>query len=78
MLEGELFTLLEGTADAAFTVDQDGAIRSWNASAERLFGYTPAEVLNKSCHEVLKGCRGGTPPACAGNGCGLPDRKSVV
>lgn len=72
MLEGELFALLEGTADAAFTVDQDGAIRSWNASAERLFGYAPAEVLRKSCRDVLKGCCGAATPACAMNGCGLP------
>lgn len=71
MLEGELFALLEGTADAAFAVDQEGTIRSWNASAERLFGYTPAEVLRRPCHEVLRAC-GTAGLGCAANGCGPP------
>jgi PAS domain S-box-containing protein len=72
MLEGELFALLESTSDAAFTVDEQGAIRSWNASAEALFGYSSAEVLRKSCHEVLKGRCGPATQACAVNGCGVP------
>lgn len=71
MLEGELFALLEGTADAAFTVDDQGAIRSWNSSAEKLFGYSSEEVLRKRCHEVLKG-RCGQAPVCAVDGCGVP------
>jgi hypothetical protein len=37
MLEPELFALLEHTADAAYTVAEDGTICSWNAAAERLF-----------------------------------------
>lgn len=63
MQEGDLFALLEGTADAAFTVDGQGRIRSWNASAEKLFGYTCAEVLNRSCRALLEGRHG---PACQG------------
>ena len=39
MLETELFALLEGTADAAFSVDEQGRIRSWNRAAEKLFGW---------------------------------------
>jgi PAS domain S-box-containing protein len=58
MTEGELFAFLEGTSDAAFTVDEDGAIRSWNSAAETLFGYTCAEVLRKTCQELLDN-RGG-------------------
>lgn len=30
---------------AIVTLDRDGAIVDWNAGAERIFGYTPAEVL---------------------------------
>ncbi len=30
VLESELFKLLEGTADAAFTVDGEGFLCSWN------------------------------------------------
>jgi PAS domain S-box-containing protein len=72
MLDGELFALLEGTADAAFTVDEEGAIRSWNASAEKLFGYSSAEVLRKRCHDVMKGRCGPSPAVCLVNGCGMP------
>ena len=55
MLETELFELLEGTSDAAFTVTGQGEICSWNKSAEKLFGYTVAEALNKTCGAVLQG-----------------------
>jgi PAS domain S-box-containing protein len=54
MLETELFTLLEQTADAAYTVTEDGEICSWNGSAERLFGYAASEVLHRNVDEVLK------------------------
>ena len=37
MLQSELFELLERTADAAFCVDEQGAICSWNAAAEKAF-----------------------------------------
>jgi PAS domain S-box-containing protein len=56
MLESELFSLLEGTADAAFTVDEQGVIRSWNRAAEKLFGYTSSSVLQKPCAHLLQGC----------------------
>lgn len=78
MLEGELFALLEGTADAAFAVDEEGRIRSWNASAARLFGYTRPEVLNQFCYTLLQG-RGGAgcnarraAQPCALDGCHPP------
>ena len=55
MLEAELFAFLERTADAAFAVTREGQICSWNQAAERLFGYSSAEVLNRACYEVLDG-----------------------
>ncbi len=55
MLERELFSLLEGTADAAFAVDQEGTICSWNRAAEKLFGYASAEVLDKRCADLFRG-----------------------
>jgi PAS domain S-box-containing protein len=54
MLEPELFALLEQTADAAYTVTEDGEICSWNRSAERLFGYPAGEVLRRNIEEVLE------------------------
>jgi len=37
MLERQLAELLEGTTDAAFTVDLQGEIRTWNKATEGLF-----------------------------------------
>ncbi len=55
MLERELFTLLEGTADAAFSVDDRGLIRSWNRAAEKLFGYPSGAVLDQPCATLFQG-----------------------
>jgi PAS domain S-box-containing protein len=54
MLETELFALLEQTADAAYTVSEDGEICSWNQAAERLFGYPSAEVLGRNIDDVFE------------------------
>ncbi len=63
MLQRELFEFLEETADAAFCVNQQGEICSWNRAAEKLFGYSTSEAIGKSCHGLLQ-CRGslGTQP----------------
>jgi PAS domain S-box-containing protein len=53
MLESELFTFLESTADAAFSITETGEILSWNEAAEALFGFKESEVLHKYCYEVL-------------------------
>ena len=55
MLEIELFNPLEGTSDAAFAVTDQGEICSWNKAAEKLFGYTAEEAINKTCGSVLEG-----------------------
>ena len=54
MLESELFTFLEQTEDAAYTVTEGGEICSWNGAAERLFGYQASEVLHHNIDEVLE------------------------
>lgn len=54
MLEPELFALLEQTADAAYTVTEDGEICSWNGAAERLFGYPASEVVRRNIEAVLE------------------------
>src|SRR5574340_528244 len=63
MPQAELVSLLESTADAAFTVDEHGQICSWNASARELFGYSAEQVLNKTCDELL----GARAPAINGH-----------
>jgi PAS domain S-box-containing protein len=54
MLETELFALLEQTADAAYTVTEDGEVCSWNRAAEQLFGYPASEVLGRQIDELFK------------------------
>ena len=54
MLEAELFALLEHTADAAYTVTEDGEVCSWSKAAEELFGYPAEEVIGRNIHEVLE------------------------
>ncbi len=55
MLDTELFALFENTTDAAFAVNEEGTICSWNKAAEGLFGFAPKEVLHRTCYEVLEG-----------------------
>src|SRR5579871_6495410 len=66
MLAGEVYKLLDGTADAAFVVTPEGEICFWNAAAERLFGYSQADVLNRTCYEILKGRSALGAIVCAG------------
>jgi PAS domain S-box-containing protein len=72
MLDQELFDLLEGTSDAAFTVNDQCEICSWNKAAERLFGYSKAEVLQKSCQGLLQG-RGALGTQVYGDNCSIRD-----
>ena len=55
MLESELFALLQGTSDAAFSVTEEGEILSWNKAAEKLFGYSAGEAVHKTCYDILEG-----------------------
>ena len=55
MLERELFSFLENTSDAVFVVTGQGAIRYWNRSAEKLFGYSAAEAKRGTCFKLLHG-----------------------
>jgi len=54
MLETELFSLLEHTADSVYTVTEDGEICSWNAAAESLFGYPASEVVGRNIDDVFQ------------------------
>jgi PAS domain S-box-containing protein len=55
MRDALLFKVLDRTGDAAFAVDQEGVIRSWNKAAERLFGQVAADVIGRPCADLLQG-----------------------
>lgn len=44
----ELSAILRHSPFAVFTQDLNGIVRSWNARAEKIFGYTEAEMLGRS------------------------------
>jgi two-component system CheB/CheR fusion protein len=51
--EERLRLLIDGAVDyAIFTMTLDGIVDSWNVGAERMFGYTSAEIIGSSC-EIL-------------------------
>jgi PAS domain S-box-containing protein len=54
MLEAELFSLLEHTADAVYAVTAGGEICAWNSAAERLFGYSANDVLKRNIDDVFE------------------------
>src|SRR5690349_7229003 len=42
-----LAALVENSSDSIVSVDNRGILQSWNAGAQRLFGYTAAEMLGR-------------------------------
>jgi PAS domain S-box-containing protein len=69
--------LLETMADGVFTLDDKGKITSWNASMERITGYTAGEAMGKSCMFLnFSRCFSKTCPTGIGQ-CGIFKQAAV-
>ena len=45
--------IVEGAGDAIIVADRAGVIQQWNASAERVFGYSRAEALGHTLDLII-------------------------
>ena len=53
-----LAAIVDSSDDAVFSTAPDGTIRTWNAGAERLFGYTASEAIGRNRTLIVPAERG--------------------
>jgi PAS domain S-box-containing protein len=52
--------IVNSSADAIYSLSADGIVTTWNAAAERLYGYTPEEIIGRKV-DVLFGTQEPAP-----------------
>lgn len=48
-------TALDRAAEGAFLIDSNQRIIYWNRAAQEMLGYAPADVLGRSCYDIVRG-----------------------
>ena len=62
----QLASIVETSDDAIISKDLDGIITTWNAGAERLFGYSAEEIIGKSVTTLIPAERNDEEPEILG------------
>lgn len=51
--DAQLAAIVQHSSDAIVSKDLDGVVRSWNAAAERLFGWSAEDMIGQSIRRVI-------------------------
>lgn len=57
--------MVDLASDAAFAVNQRCHVAAWNQQAQDMLGYSPDEVIGRSCSDILRAVLPGGEPLCA-------------
>ncbi len=58
---------LDRAAEGAFLIDNNQRIIYWNRAAQEMLGYAPADVLGRSCYDIVQGRDDHDHTWCRGN-----------